>query len=48
MNDQSDLALFIQFALGIWIFFSIFAIPIYLGQIAKNTKRIADRMDWKK
>lgn len=44
MNNQSDLFVFLQLIFGIWGVFCFFAVPIYLAQIAKNTKRIAEMM----
>lgn len=44
MNNQSDLFVFLQLVFGIWGVFCFFAVPIYLSQIAKNTKRIAEMM----
>jgi cyanate permease len=42
MNEQSDLLFFIQLVFGIWAVFCFFAVPIWISQIAKNTKRIAE------
>ena len=44
MNAQSDLLVFLQFIAGVWAVFCFFAVPIYLYQIAKNTKRMADSL----
>jgi hypothetical protein len=44
MNEQSDLLFFIQFVFGIWAVFCFFAVPVYLYQIACNTKRMADSL----
>jgi hypothetical protein len=44
MNEQSDLHFFIQLVFGIWAVFCFFAVPIWISQIAKNSKRMADSL----
>jgi len=44
MNNQSDLFIFIQLLLGLYVAFCFFAIPIWICRIAKNTKRMSDSL----